>query len=176
MRTTGRAALKIIVVFLFAAALIVAAKAAMITMPYRLSYWEGLRFYRWVWIWYAAIAVALGCVAFWMRLVSTVKEKTVGMFGGVAVLLFFFLAHPSWVHSITSAKNLCINQQREIDGAIEQWAELNGKKSGDEVEIAAIGELLKLQKLPECPEGGPYRIGKVGEIPRCAIAEHNLEP
>src|SRR5436190_1369764 len=112
---------KVGVILVFVAAVIVAGKAALITMPYRLSYWEGVRFYRWVWIWYGAIAVALGCVSIWLRLASTRKEKVAGLIAAVAVLFFFFFGHPNWVHSITSVRNHCINQMREIDGAKEQW-------------------------------------------------------
>src|SRR5689334_2138668 len=65
MASKFRDAAKLGLFLVFAAALIVAGKAASMTMPYRLSYWEGFRFYRWVWIWYGAIAVALGCAPFW---------------------------------------------------------------------------------------------------------------
>jgi hypothetical protein len=174
-RRFGRRAVQISLILLFAAAVGLAAKAASITMPYRLSYWEGLRFHRWLWIWYGAVVGALACVPVWMCLASTRREKMGGLLAGPAVVLFFFMAHPSFVHSITSAKNHCINQLREVDGAKERWAELIRRKNGDEVDLTGVVELLRLKKLPECPEGGPYRIGKVGEVPRCAIAEHNLE-
>lgn len=170
-RTIGKCAL----VVLFAGAVFVAAKAASVTMPYRLSYWEGQRFDRWVGIWFGAVAVAFACVVIWRWFASTAKEKAAGHFALGGVLLFCFLAHPSFVHSRTSVKNHCINQVRQIDGAVERWAESKQKGAGSEVEIAAVIELLRSKKLPECPEGGAYRIGKVGEIPRCAIEEHNLE-
>ena len=162
-------------IVVFAAAVVVAAKAASVTMPYRLSYWEGQAFWRWVYVWYGAIAVAGACLVVWCRIASTRKEKSAGHFAAVGLLVFFFLAPPNWVHSITSVKNHCINQVRQIDGAIEEWAELKRKEEGSEVDIAAVRELMKLKNIPECPEGGAYRIGKVGETPRCAIGEHNLE-
>lgn len=72
-------------------------------------------------------------------------------------------------------KKICISQLREIDGANEEWAMANGKRDGDEVELAGLIELLKAKKPTMCPQGGLYWIGTVGAVSRCAIAEHNLE-
>lgn len=143
-------------------------------MPYRLSYWEGVRFYRWLWIWYGANAIAIGCTAVWIGLASTRRQRIGGIVALAGVIVLIFFAHPTWVHSITSAKNLCIDQLREIDAAKEQWAEQNRKKVGDEVDVDGVVDFLKRKELPKCPIGGAYLIGKVGETPRCRVLEHEL--
>lgn len=160
------------VILLFVAALIVAGKAASVTMPYRVLETD---YFRWTRLWSGGLTVAAGCVALWIRLSSTYIEKTGGWIAGFALLVLFLFSGPNGPHSIIRVKNICISQLREIDGAKEQWAMENAKEEGEEVDRGAVIELLKAKKLPECPKGGPYRIGKVGEVPRCRIAEHNLE-
>src|SRR3569832_2611344 len=123
MATRLNGGAKSILVLLFAVALIFAGKAATVTMPYRLSYWEGVRFYRWLWIWFGASAGAIGCAALWIGSASTRRDRIGGLFAVVAVAVLFFFAHPTWVHSISSAKNICIEQLREKDAAKDQWAE-----------------------------------------------------
>jgi hypothetical protein len=157
---------------LFIIAAIVALRAAMVTMPYRVLETE---FRRWEGMFYQSFAVAVVCVAVWIRLAGTRVQKTGGWFAGFALLLLFVFGAPGGAHSIILVKNLCIGQLRELDGAKEQWALANGKKDGEDVDIRAMAEFLKGKKIPECPKGGVYRIGKVGQTPRCSIAEHNLE-
>jgi hypothetical protein len=71
-------------------------------------------------------------------------------------------------------RNACINNLRQIDGAKNEWALEKGKKNGDPVTEADIKTYIQGGKLPVCPGGGKYTIGKVGELPTCSIAGHAL--
>ena len=71
-------------------------------------------------------------------------------------------------------RNACINNLRQIDGAKNTWALEKGKKNGDPVTEADIKTYIQGGKLPVCPGGGKYTIGKVGELPTCSIAGHAL--
>jgi hypothetical protein len=71
-------------------------------------------------------------------------------------------------------QNACINNLRQIDGAINQWALEKGKAKGDKITEADITPYLVGRKMPTCPAGGKYTLGKVGESPTCSIAGHAL--
>jgi|GEM_PF-1663942 len=74
-------------------------------------------------------------------------------------------------------RNACINNLRQIDGAINEWALEKGKAKGAVVTEADIKPYIKLDasgNLPKCPAGGKYTLGKVGEVPTCSIPGHAL--
>ena len=72
------------------------------------------------------------------------------------------------------AANVCINNLRQIDGAMQQWA-LENKRNAEAVPTAAdIAPYLSGGKLPACPTGGTYTLGKVSELPACSIPGHAL--
>lgn len=71
-------------------------------------------------------------------------------------------------------RNTCINNLRQIDGAKNQWALEKGKKAGDTPTEADIAPYVRGGVLPQCPAGGSYIIGKIGEKPTCSIAGHAL--
>ena len=156
---------------MFVIAVIVALRATMVTMPYRVL---ELEYYRWTRVLYGSLAVAAGCVALWIKLASTRVQKTGGWLAGFALLFLFLIGSSSGPHSIISVRNICVNQLREIDGAKEQWAEVNGKKTGEDVDVRGVAEFLRAKKIPECPKGGAYSIGKVDEEPRCSEAQHRV--
>ncbi|HEY6229237.1 MAG TPA: hypothetical protein VI282_19120, partial [Verrucomicrobiae bacterium] len=66
-----------------------------------------------------------------------------------------------------------INNLRQIDGAIEQWALENNRSTNDPAIESEIIRYIKGSR-PACPEGGTYTFGKVGEPPRCSIPGHVL--
>jgi hypothetical protein len=103
------------------------------------------------------------------------ERKSIGTSCCASASIFPFLRASDLDSFDYLSKNLCINQVRAIHAAVEQWANSNAKEKGDEVNVASVIEFAELKHLPECPDGGPYRIGRVGDTPRCAIAEHNLE-
>ena len=69
----------------------------------------------------------------------------------------------------TGSQNACVNNLRQIDGAISEWALENGKTNGTVVVESEIKAYIKLDaagNIPGCPQGGKYTYGKVGDIPQ----------
>src|SRR5947207_1774096 len=75
-------------------------------------------------------------------------------------------------HSRHSSTNACINNLRNLDGAIQQWV-LENKVSSNA--IVTWSDLVPYVGrgssgiLPHCPDGGIYTIGKLTDPPRCSI-------
>src|SRR5580692_2661931 len=64
----------------------------------------------------------------------------------------------------------CINNLHQIEAAKQKWALENGKTNGAAVTENDIMPYLKgwsQTNFPECPSGGKYTIGKIGENPTC---------
>ena len=74
-----------------------------------------------------------------------------------------------------SCMNACINNLRQMDGAVQQWA-LEQKKNPDEkVTLTDIAPYLK--NSITCPQGGKYTVGPaVSNVPSCSITAHHLPP
>src|ERR1041385_2010247 len=85
----------------------------------------------------------------------------------VAIIgLLAAIAIPNFVKARTTAqKNACINNLRQIDGAKEQWALENKKKTGDAVQDSDITPYIKGLVMPTCPAGGTYTTGPVNTNP-----------
>lgn len=77
------------------------------------------------------------------------------------------IALPSFKKARESAQaNACINNQRIIDGAVDQYAIENNKKDGDNADLTAIEVYIK--KLPLSPVGKvSYGNQKVGTDSKC---------
>jgi len=89
----------------------------------------------------------------------------------VAIIgLLAAIAIPNFVKARTTAqKNACINNLRQIDGAIEQWALENKKKDGDTVSSTDVGPYIKGGTVPNCPaDNSAYTVSAVGTAPTCA--------
>jgi|GEM_PF-346480 len=76
-----------------------------------------------------------------------------------------------------SARNKCINNLRQLDGAIQQWA-LENKKDADAL-VTANDVAPYLRQYPVCPAGGIYTLSqggehRVGEQVKCNIPGHAL--
>jgi hypothetical protein len=74
-------------------------------------------------------------------------------------------------------RNACINNLRQIDAAKTEWALEKRKPKDTPITEDDIKPYLKLDangSLPQCPAGGKYTIGKVGEKPTCSIPGHEL--
>ena len=67
----------------------------------------------------------------------------------------------------TSSCSSCINYLRQIDGAKQQWALENHKATNDAPRWEEVTPDLKNSMT--CPQGGTYKLGRVGEFPRCSI-------
>lgn len=105
----------------------------------------------------------------------------------VAIIgLLAAIAIPNFVKARTTAqRNACINNLRQIDGAIQQWAlETRQKPEGDAAgHKASIQEYLgrgSTGEWPECPAGGDYTLGTVSDKPECTYKDapynHTLNP
>src|SRR5437868_3377308 len=72
----------------------------------------------------------------------------------VAIIgLLAAIAIPNFIRArTTSQKNACINNLRQIDGAVQQWALETKQASGAAVTYADIKDYLKSQVV--CPAGG----------------------
>src|SRR5947209_18912390 len=63
------------------------------------------------------------------------------------------IAIPNFIRArTTSQKNACINNLRQIDGAIQQWALENKKDAAATVDFTDISVYLKNATI--CPSGG----------------------
>jgi hypothetical protein len=79
----------------------------------------------------------------------------------------------------TSPANACINNLRQIDAAINQWALENKKTNGTPVTENDIKNYIKLNSagnIPGCPAGGKYKLGKVGDVPQVTCSLSTLTP
>jgi prepilin-type N-terminal cleavage/methylation domain-containing protein len=92
----------------------------------------------------------------------------------VAIIgLLAAIAIPNFVRARTQAqKNACINNLRQIDGAIQQWALENQKASIDTPTVPEVLQYLKSSVI--CPSGGTtftlsYHVPTVAEKPTCLL-------
>ena len=90
----------------------------------------------------------------------------------VAIIgLLAAIAIPNFIKArTTSQQNACINNLRQIDGAIQQWALENNKTSSATVAFTDISGYLKNSVI--CPSGGTtfansYTISDVQTKPLC---------
>jgi hypothetical protein len=73
------------------------------------------------------------------------------------------------------ARNLCINNLRQIDGAIQQCALENKLTTNDVVTVKQLEPYLaRIKDVLRCPSGGTYTFGPVTELPACSIPGHAL--
>lgn len=91
---------------------------------------------------------------------------------GAAVAALVTLVPPRPLFNRPSASS-CINNLRQLDGALQQWALENKLTNGAPATCTDLLPYLKGQVLPVCPNGGAYSITQVGQSPRCS-AGHTL--
>src|SRR5882724_2024121 len=94
----------------------------------------------------------------------------------VAIIgLLAAIAIPNFVKArTTSQQNACINNLRQYDGAVQQWALETKKQSSDPYGLNSLKPYIKLDvsgNLPACPAGGSYNTGgAVTNSPTCSIS------
>ena len=91
----------------------------------------------------------------------------------VAIIgLLAAIAIPNFIKArATSQTNACINNLRQIDGAIQQWALENNKSGTDSVGSASVTPYLgrgTAGQFPTCPAGGAYTLTTVAAKPTCS--------
>ena len=78
---------------------------------------------------------------------------------------------PSFLHARTvSQANACINNLRQIESAVDQFAISQNKHVGDTIDyptdVTAYIKLNSEGSIPGCPAGGEYSVTTVGNIPQ----------
>ena len=102
----------------------------------------------------------------------------------VAIIgLLAAIAIPNFIKArATSQQNACINNLRQIDAAINEWALETGQSNGNSVGgITTVSAYIKLNSnssVPGCPAGGTYSVGSIGDIPQvtCSLSSLTTSP
>jgi len=102
------------------------------------------------------------------------QKARIVIFGIPIIGLLVALAFPNFARPrMITAKNSCINELRRIEAAKLQWAFLPQQTTNDAPAWDDLRPSFISARLPlECPDGGVYTIGHVGELPSCSIAIH----
>lgn len=86
----------------------------------------------------------------------------------IAVIPYFVIPR-----SHCPGPNNCINNLRQLEGAVLQWAIEQRKEASDKVTFNDITPYLKNPST--CPQAGTYTVGPVvSNLPTCSIAGHVL--
>lgn len=75
---------------------------------------------------------------------------------------------------VKAQANACINNLRQIDSAMQQWALENGKTEQAIPTSQDVATYIKGNAIPKCPAGGVYTINSVATLPTCTIPGHAL--
>ena len=99
----------------------------------------------------------------------------------VAIIgLLAAIAIPNFIKARATAQaNACINNLRQIDAAINEWALEAGKSTGVAVNATVISGYIKLNSassIPACPAGGTYTYGNVGDTKQISCSLSTLTP
>jgi prepilin-type N-terminal cleavage/methylation domain-containing protein len=100
----------------------------------------------------------------------------------VAIIgLLAAIAIPNFIRArATSQANACINNLRQIDAAINEWALENGQSNGATVaNVSVVSAYIKLNSagsVPTCPAQGTYKTTSVGVSPQVNCTLSTLTP
>jgi prepilin-type N-terminal cleavage/methylation domain-containing protein len=100
----------------------------------------------------------------------------------VAIIgLLAAIAIPNFIRArATSQATACINNLRQIDAAINEWALETGEPSGTGIgSVATVSAYIKLNSgnsVPQCPSGGIYSVGNVGVVPQVSCSLSTATP
>jgi len=99
----------------------------------------------------------------------------------VAIIgLLAAIAIPNFIKArATSQQNACINNLKQISGAIDEWALETGQSTGASVaSVATVSAYIKLNagnSVPGCPAGGSYTTTTVGAVPEVTCSLSTLD-
>lgn len=97
----------------------------------------------------------------------------------VVFLLLAAITIPSAIPARPAAqRNACVFNLRAIQNAKTEWAKENHKAATDTPSEAELyGTSGFLRHWPECPRGGVYTLGSVGQNPTCTFSNrgHTLQ-
>jgi prepilin-type N-terminal cleavage/methylation domain-containing protein len=97
----------------------------------------------------------------------------------VAIIgLLAAIAIPNFVKArATSQANACINNMRQIDAAVQQWAlethQVTGAQPSLTTDLTPYIKLNSGSSIPACPAGGTYTVGTVGASPQVSCSLGN---
>ncbi len=97
----------------------------------------------------------------------------------VAIIgLLAAIAIPNFVKARTTAQtNACVNNLRQISGAVQTCALEQRKLPTDAVADADIfGAALYIKSKPTCPAGGTYSVTTVAAAPACSVGGTHVLP
>ena len=98
----------------------------------------------------------------------------------VAIIgLLAAIAIPNFVKArATAQQNACINNLKQIDGAINEWALESGQANGATIGgVATVSAYIKLNSnnsVPGCPASGTYSTATVGANPQVSCSLSTL--
>lgn len=98
------------------------------------------------------------------------------LIGSVISVLLLWAACPGSIGGgpRRSLKPACIFNLREIAHAKQAWAQDQHRNPGETPRPEDIAPFIKGGRLPTCPKGGEYRIGRVDADPICSVPGHEL--
>lgn len=99
----------------------------------------------------------------------------------VIIGLLAAIAIPNFLRArATSQANACINNLRQIEAGINQWAMETGQTSGAPIpDISTVSAYIKLNSssnVPACPANGIYTTATVGAVPQVSCSLSTLTP
>lgn len=94
------------------------------------------------------------------------------------------IALPNFIKSrATSQQNACINNMRQINSAVEQWAMETGQAPGAPPpsmtsDLTPYIQLNSNSAIPSCPAGGTYVINNISNVPQvyCTLSSLASDP
>jgi hypothetical protein len=107
------------------------------------------------------------------------KKKLILPCSIVVLVLLAALALPNFLKpEKVFGTNACVNNLSQIDAAKERWAKATQAKANNMPSWEDIRPYMPhaASSLPECPSGGTYTIGRIGQSPVCSVGgpEHSL--
>jgi prepilin-type N-terminal cleavage/methylation domain-containing protein len=94
--------------------------------------------------------------------------------------LLVAIALPNFIKSrATSQQNACINNLRQINSAVEQWAMETGQAAGSPppslaTDLTPYIQLNSNSAIPACPAGGTYTINNISAVPQVTCSLSSL--
>jgi len=93
--------------------------------------------------------------------------------------LLVAIALPNFMRSrATSQQNACINNLRQINSAVQQWAMENGQGPGSpppaDTDITPYIQLNSNSSIPGCPASGTYTIYNISNVPQVSCSLSTL--
>jgi hypothetical protein len=109
---------------------------------------------------------------------SVLNKRGILLVISALALAYIAISGTRWIlrARTQTALSSCIAHLKQIDGAKATWALEHQKKAEDIPKDSDLfGSDAYIRDKPKCPRGGTYTIGRVGEWPRCTVAEHNFD-